>query len=180
MASALYMAPDEGVGLVLLYNGQSVVYELLHKGEAIGEAAMARLLGEPSGGTLQALYPAFTAAVLLMIALQLRSLVRAVRRARRGEPAVRPAFGSRTVGLAVAAWGWVLAPALILSGTPDMLGAPWPILIQIDLGQALATYSILQAVIGVVSMTPVGVRLAKRIHGGASGIGAASWRRLAR
>ena len=60
MASAMYLAPDRGVGLVVLYNGQSLLYEVLHKGEAIAEAAMARLVGEPPGGTLAMLYPAFT------------------------------------------------------------------------------------------------------------------------
>ena len=64
MASAMYLAPERGVGIVVLYNGQSLVYELLHKGEAIAEAAMAKLLGEPAGGTLGALYPAFTVAVV--------------------------------------------------------------------------------------------------------------------
>ena len=159
MASAMYLAPDHGIGLVVLYNGQSLVYELLHKAEAIAEAAMAKLVGEPAGGTLGALYPVFTVAVVLMVGLQLRSLVRAVRRVRRGERMVRPVLGRRSIGVAAAAWGWLILPALVLLATPDTLGAPWSVLVHIDLGQALAAYAVLQLLVGGVSVAPTVARL---------------------
>jgi CubicO group peptidase (beta-lactamase class C family) len=177
MASAMYLAPDQKVGLVVLYNGQSLVYELLHKGEAIAEAAMAKLIGESAGGTLNALYPAFTVAVVLMVALQLRALIRAARRARRGEPTVRPLFGKRMLGLAAATWSWMLVPAFVLWSTPDTLGAPWTVLVHIDLGQALAAYAVLQLLIGAVSLAPIVARHvsapAERSHraSGAQGVG---------
>ena len=141
MASAMYLAPERGVGLVLLLNGQSVLYELLHKPDAIGEAAFARMLGEPAGGTLSALYPAFTLAMALLVALQGRALVRAVRAGRRGQPSVRTALGSRWLGIGLAVWGSLVVPVLILWTVPATLGAPWSILVQIDVGQALAAYA---------------------------------------
>ena len=160
MASAMYLAPDENLGIVVLFNGQSVVYELLHKGEAIVEAAMAQLIGEPAGGTLGALYPAFTAAVVLMVALQLRGIVRSVRRVRRGEPAIRPVLGSRSIGVAAAALSMLIVPAYVLWTTPETLGAPWSVLVHIDLGQALAAYAVLQLVSGTVIVAPLALRLA--------------------
>ena len=160
MASAMYLAPDEDLGIVVLFNGQSVVYELLHKGEAIVEAAMAKLVGEPAGGTLGALYPAFTAAVALMVAMQLRGIVRAVRRVRHGEPVVRPVLGSRSIGVAAAALSLLVVPAYVLWTTPETLGAPWSVLVHIDLGQALAAYAILQLVAGAVIVVPRAIRLA--------------------
>lgn len=163
MGSAIYLAPDRNLGIVVLYNGQSLVYELLHKPEAIAEAAMARLLGEPAGGTLVALYPVFALAVLAMLALQLRSLWRAAGRARRGEPATRAVLGSRRLGLGLAVWGQLVVPALILISTPDTLGAPWGILVQIDLGQALFGYAVLQLLIGAVGIGPYVVRLLARL-----------------
>ncbi len=111
MGSAMYLAPEQGVGLVVLFNGQSLLYEMLHKPEAIAEGAMARLVGEPAGGTLMALYPVFTLAVLAMVALQLRSLVRAAGRARRGEPATRAVLGSRRLGIGLAVWGRFVVPS---------------------------------------------------------------------
>ncbi len=160
MASAMYLAPEENVGLVVLYNGQSLVYELLHKGESIAEAAMARLLGEAAGGTLGALYPAFTAAVVLMVALQGRAIVRAVGHARRGEPTVRPILGHRWIGVMTATWSLAIAPALVLWATPDTFGAPWSVLVHIDLGQALAAYALLQLVLGAIIVVPPLVRRA--------------------
>ena len=154
MASAMYLAPAQGVGIVVVYNGQSLVYELLHKGEAIAEAAMAKLIGEPAGGTLSMLYPAFIAGVVLMVVLQIRSLVRAVRRARRGEPAVRSILGRRSIGIAAAAWGWLVLPAYVLLATPEMFAAPWSVLVHIDLGQVLAVYAVLQLLIGGVVLAP--------------------------
>ncbi len=152
MGSAMYLAPERGLGIAVLYNGQSLVYELLHKGEAIAEAAMARLIGEPAGGTLGALYPAFTLAVVAMVVLQLRALVRATRRSRAGEPTIRPVFGRRSIGVAAATWSWLVVPGLVLWGTPETFGAPWSVLVHIDLGQALAAYAVLQLLIGAVSV----------------------------
>ena len=163
LGSAIYLSPEHGLGIVVLFNGQSLLYEMLHKPEAIAEGAMARLVGEPPGGTLMALYPVFTLAVLAMVVLQLRSLVRAVGRARRGEPATRAVLGRRWLGIGLAVWGRLVVPALILVGTPDTFGAPWDILVQIDLGQALFAYAVLQLLIGAVGVGPHLVRLAARL-----------------
>lgn len=163
MGSAIYLAPEQGVGVVVLFNGQSLLYEMLHKPEAIAEGAMARLVGEPAGGTLMALYPVFTLGVLAMVALQLRSLWRAAAHARRGEPATRPVLGSRRLGIGLAGWGRFVVPALILTSASDTFGAPWDILVQIDVGQALFAYAVLQLLIGAVGIGPQVVRLVGRL-----------------
>ena len=162
LASAMYLAPEKGMGIVVLFNGQSVVYELLHKPEAIAEGAFARLLGEPASGTLVGLYPVFALAVAAMIVLQLRSLRRVVGRARRGEPMVTPFLRSRRLGVAMGLWGRLIVPGLVLWTTPGTLAAPWTTLIQIDLGQAMAAYALLQLAIGVVAVGPWMARLAGR------------------
>ena len=164
MGSAIYLAPEQGLGIVVLFNGQSLLYEMLHKPEAIAEGAMARLVGEPAGGTLMALYPVFTLAVLAMVVLQLRSLVRAAGRARRGEPATRAFLGSRRLGIGLAVWGRLVVPALVLTGMPDMFGAPWDILVQIDLGQALFAYAVLQLLIGAVGVGLHVMRIVARLR----------------
>jgi hypothetical protein len=159
MSSAMYFAPDQRTGLVVLFNGQSVIYELLHKPEAIVEAAFARMIGEPPGGTLVGLYPIVTVAALLLLAFLLRSFARVVRTAARGESVVRPVRGSRRLGAAITVWGGLVLPTLILWTTPAMLAAPWEILVQIDLGQVLAAYATLELLtFGVVVAAVVGRR----------------------
>ena len=144
MASVVYLAPERQMGLVVLLNAQSVVYELLHKPEAIAEAAFAHMLGEPVGGTLVGLLPSLHCVDLILLAFQLLFLVRVVRSGTRGEPVVRPFFGRRRLGVLGAALGRLVLPALVLWTTPDGLGGPWGILVQIDLGQVLAAYASLQ------------------------------------
>jgi CubicO group peptidase (beta-lactamase class C family) len=144
MASAVYLAPDQRMGIVVLFNGQSVLYELLHKPEAIAEAAFARMLGQPAGGTLVGLYPVFAVATIVLLALQVRSLARVVRGAVRREATVRSVLGSHRLGLMWAIWGRLVVPALILSTIPTTLAAPWDILVHIDVGQVLAAYAVLQ------------------------------------
>jgi CubicO group peptidase (beta-lactamase class C family) len=161
MASAMYLAPERGVGLVLLFNGQSVLYELLHKPEAIGEAAFARMLGEAPGGTLSALYPAFNLALALLVALQVRALVRAAQAGRRGRPGFRTPLGRRWLRIALAVWGSAVVPVLILWTVPATLGAPWSILVHIDVGQALAIYAGLRVAIGLATAGPTIIRLLK-------------------
>jgi CubicO group peptidase (beta-lactamase class C family) len=147
MASVVYLAPERRMGIVVLFNGQSVLYELLHKPEAIAEAAFARMLGEPSGGTLVGLYPVFGIATVTLLVLQMRTLARAVRRAGRREPAIEPVRGSRGLGVILTVWGRLVVPIVILLTTPSTLGAPWDILVHIDLGQVLAAYAMLQLLI---------------------------------
>ena len=161
MASAMYVAPDQRTGLVVLFNGQSVIYELLHKPEAIAEAAFARMIGKSPGGTLVGLYPIFTVAMVLLLAFLLRSLARVVRAAARGESVVRPVRGHRRLGAAMTIWGGLVLPLLVLWTTPAMLAAPWEILVQIDLGQVLAAYATLQLLTFGVVVAAVVARRAR-------------------
>jgi len=147
MASVAYLAPEHRMGIVVLFNGQSVLYELLHKPEAIAEAAFARMLGEPPGGTLVGLYPVFAIATVMLLAFQLRLLARVVRRAARREAVIEPVRGSRLLAAILTVWARLVVPIVILLTMPATLGAPWDILVHIDLGQVLAGYAVLQLVI---------------------------------
>ena len=168
MASAIYFAPEQRTGLVLLFNGQSVVYELLHKPEAIAEAAFARMIGESPGGTLVGLYPVFTVATVLLLGFLLRSLTRVMRAAARGEPVVGPVRGRRWLGAALTIWGRLMLPLLVLWTAPATLAAPWEVLVQIDLGQVLAAYATLQLLTFSVVAATVVARQARRLGGPAS------------
>ena len=152
-------------GLVVLFNGQSVVYELLHKPEAIAEAAFARMIGESPGGTLVWLYPIFTMATVLLLGFLLRSLTRVMRAAARGEPVVRPVRGRRWLGAALTIWGRLILPVLVLWTAPATLAAPWEVLVQIDLGQVLAAYATLQLLTFSVVVATVVARQARRLGG---------------
>jgi CubicO group peptidase (beta-lactamase class C family) len=158
MASVVYLAPEHRMGIVVLFNGQSVVYELLHKPEAIVEAAFARMLGEPAGGTLVGLYPVFAIATVTLLGLQLRSLARVVRRAARREAVIEPVRGSRPLAAILTVWGRLAVPIVILLTTPATLGAPWDILVHIDLGQILAGYALLQLLIATAMGAAVVMR----------------------
>ncbi len=84
MAAIQVLVPGRRLGVAVLFDAQAVPYELLHKPDAIGLGVVSLLTGHAPGGTLAVFYPAFDAAVLVALALLLRSLVRAVRAARRG------------------------------------------------------------------------------------------------
>jgi hypothetical protein len=76
--------PGRGLAIVLLTNGQSVLYELFRKTTTIGYAAAAKLAGLPATGTLEAFYLVFDIAALALIAVMVRGLGRAVIAAYRG------------------------------------------------------------------------------------------------
>lgn len=168
LASAVYLSPEQRMGIVVLFNGQSVVYELMHKPEAIAEAAFARMLVESPSGTLVGLYPIFTVASVVLLALLLRSFVRVLRAAARGESVLRPVRGHRRLGVVMTVWGGLVLPLLVLWTTPATLAAPWEILIQIDVGQVLAAYATLRLVTFGVIVATVCARRAGGLGGPAA------------
>ena len=104
MAALQVMVPGRRLGVAVLFDAQSVPYELLHKPDAIGLGVVSLLTGHVPGGTLALFYPAFDLAVLALVGLLLRDLGRAIRRARRrigvgGDTAIAPAAMPATFGL---------------------------------------------------------------------------------
>jgi CubicO group peptidase (beta-lactamase class C family) len=145
--------PGRGLAIVLLTNGQSVLYELFQKTTTIGHAAAARLAGLPATGTLEAFYPVFDIAVLALFAVMVRSLARAVDAARRGHAESRPAGRVRAIAMGILRLylDW-LVPLFILWRAPTFLAAPWWILVQIDLGLVLLVFALIRLATGVVRL----------------------------
>lgn len=150
MASVALFAPDLHEGIVLLLNGQSVLYELAHKPDLIGAAAFSMLVGRQPGGTLVLLYPALIVLVALLLGYTLFRLVRTVRRARRSEDMVPTFLGRRSLGILVALYLDLVLPIQILYWVPVFLGAPWTVLLRIDIGQVAFAFATLRLLTGVV------------------------------
>jgi CubicO group peptidase (beta-lactamase class C family) len=149
MAAFAAIAPERGLGIAILLNGQSPFYELLHKPEAIGLGVLALSLGQEPGGTLEAFYPILDVTLVVLLVLQLRGLARLARRQPtpplgwRAHPLTR--LGS--VGLRV--YLDVVVPLAILVLVPGWLG-PWPAVLRVDLGVVLAAVVALRLTDGAI------------------------------
>src|SRR6185312_14909889 len=80
MASMAVLVPSSDLGVVILMNGTSTLYETLHKPDTIGLAATALLLGQDPPGTIELLYPAFTGLAAIVVLVIGFGIVRLVRR----------------------------------------------------------------------------------------------------
>jgi CubicO group peptidase (beta-lactamase class C family) len=150
MASFQAVVPARGLGVVVLFNAQSVLYEALHKPDSIGLAAVAKLMGREAPGTLALFYPAFDLIVVLIVGLLIRNLLRFVRTpiAPRSRP--WPQTWRGRVMLPVRLYLDVVVPVAILVEAPAVLGAGWAVLVRIDLGLVLAVIAALRLLDGVV------------------------------
>jgi hypothetical protein len=154
-SSVQVVMPSRGLALVLLTNGQSVLYELFQKTTTIGLAGAARLAGLAPIGTLEAFYPAFDIAVLLLFAVMARGLVRTARSVRRGDPEAAPQSRTRTRRTAlriVRLYLDLFVPLAILWGTPAFLAAPWWVLVRTDLGLVLFAFALLRLTAGAIRL----------------------------
>ncbi len=138
MAAIQVLIPGRNLGVAILFNAQSPLYELLHKPDAIGLGAAALLMGREPMGTLQAFYPAFDLLIVALFALLVVGLVKVVRRPMDGslDWAGRSRAGrARLVGSRLfLGYLDVMVPVILLLKVPDVLGAPWPVLVRVDLG----------------------------------------------
>jgi hypothetical protein len=142
-----------GLALILLTNGQSVLYELFQKTTTIGLAGAARLAGVAPIGTLEAFYPAFDIAVLMLFAVMARGLVRTARSVRRGDPPVAPQSRARRAAVRIVRlYLDLFVPLAILWGTPAFLAAPWWVLIRTDLGLVLFAFALLRLTAGAIRL----------------------------
>ena len=138
MAAIQILVPGRNLGVAILFNTQSTLYELLHKPDQIGLAAVAMLIGREPNGTLQAFYPAFDLLVLALFAMLVGGLVRLIRRPM--EPSLgwvtrSPLGRARFVGSrAFLTYLDIIVPLVLLLKVPDVLGASWPVLLRVDLG----------------------------------------------
>lgn len=180
MAAMQILVPGRHLGVAVLFNAQSTMYELLHKPDAIGLGVVSLLTGREPAGTLQSFYPAFDVVVLGLCLLLVRGLVRLVRsgsaspiawsaRSRLG----RVRFvGGQTFRLYLD----VFVPLVLLLKTPDALGASWPALVRVDLGLVVLVLVGLRLADGVIRLGRYG--LGRRRRPGSSVAGALSARGL--
>lgn len=171
MAAFEAVIPARRLGVVVLLNAQSVLYELLHKPDAIGMAAVAQLIGREPPGTLAWFYPAFDVLVLIVVVLLARSLFKLVRApvvARRA--LVAPGLRGLTM-LVARVYLDVVVPLAILVQAPIVFGAGWGVLWRIDIGMVVAAIAVMRAADGIIRAirTVQGRRLARRAMTPAAG-----------
>jgi CubicO group peptidase (beta-lactamase class C family) len=167
MASFQAVVPSRGLGVVVLFNAQSALYELLHKPDSIGMAALAQLMGRQSPGTLALFYPAFDLLVLVVVALTVRGLSRLIRAPIVPRPALVAATWRDRAMLAARVYFDIVVPLAILFEAPQVFGAGWDVLFRIDVGMVLAVVAGMRAADGIV-------RGARTIEGRRMARGAAS------
>lgn len=156
MASMAVLVPSKRLGVVILMNGTSTLYETLHKPNTIGFAATALLLGQDPPGTLRLFYPGFIALSLGAVALSMRGLWR-LTRSRRAVQRVAPAVGraarpGRVIRLAYRLYVDVVVPAAILLFVPAYFGTDWSVMARIDLGQVLLAIAGLRVLDGLLRL----------------------------
>lgn len=157
MAAIQVLVPGRHLGVAILLNAQSTLYELLHKPDFIGLGVTSLLIGREPAGTLQAFYPAFDGIVLMLFAVLLLGLVRQVR-ARPTDPSVTWTERSKTArARLVGGHAWrlyldVLVPLVILLRAPDFFGAPWLVLVRVDIGLVLFVFVLLRLADGAIRL----------------------------
>ena len=145
------LVPARHLGIVILMNGTSTLYETLHKPDTIGLAATALLLGQDPPGTLQMLYPGFIALSVGILAIIAFGIARFVR-----TPAAAPGRGPvrsrprRLAGLAYRGYVDVFVPLAILLFVPGYFATDWSVMARIDIGQVLLALAALRVLDGIV------------------------------
>lgn len=179
--SMVLMLPDSGWGVVLLANAESLLYTMLGRLDVIADGIASLLVNTPKPGTLAGLYPAFDVAVVLIVLLQLRSLVRIWRRGS-GLPVGKGRIRTVVFELVIPVWRELVAPIAIFVGLPAALGAPWANLAKTDVGGFVLALAVLLLLTGMVRAYRLRALVANRIstrfngrvsagRGGGSGVG---------
>jgi len=158
MHSVVLMDERHHWGVALLYNGTAPLYELVQNLDAIGWGVLAKLDGKSPPGTGEGLYIGFDAAVALITALQIRTLVSLVRGG--GGKISRWRVGARVVARFVPDWVKTVfrayyrfvVPVLLLWRVPSFLNASWSALVKTDIGLWLLVFVFLQLFTGCVWM----------------------------
>jgi CubicO group peptidase (beta-lactamase class C family) len=165
MASFQAIVPSKGLGVVVLFNAQSVLYEELHKPDSIGLAAVAHLMGFEGPGTQAFFYPAFDGFALLILGLLIRNLIRTARApiVPRSRPWPVTWRGRAVVAGRIYLDG--LVPLALVTETPVVLGAGWAVLLRIDLGLVVAALATLRLLDGAlrVARTVAALRMRREV-----------------
>ena len=163
MASMAVLVPSSDLGVVILMNGTSTLYETLHKPDTIGLAATALLLGQDPPGTIELLYPAFTGLAAIVIALIGFGIGRLVRRpiavaSSAGTPATsaEPRW-RRAARYAYRGYVDVVVPIAIVLLVPAYFATDWSVMARIDIGQVLLAIAALRVLDGVVRVGRLGI-----------------------
>lgn len=145
MASYMALVPGRRLAVAVLFNGQSALYETLHKPDSIGLAMTERLMGVEPIGTEAFLYPAFDLVAILVLAGMARGTLLAAR-----PSLARPWTPRRWLLLVVRAYADVVVPMVILTRFPSLFGAGWDVMIRVDIDQVVAAIAVLRIADGVV------------------------------
>jgi hypothetical protein len=152
------LVPSKRLGVVILMNGTSTLYETLHKPDSIGLAATALLLGQEPPGTLKMFYPAFIALSLGAVAIIVRGLLRLVRSQRVGSGSASAPSRRRTtrpwraLRLAYRVYLDVVVPLAILLFVPGYFATDWSVMARLDLGQVLLVIAGLRVLDGLLRL----------------------------
>jgi CubicO group peptidase (beta-lactamase class C family) len=135
----IVLVPSRHVGVVVLDNAESFVYFLIPKFDLVALNAAAIASDATPQGTIRGLYLVVDLLLALMLFVYGRVLFRVVR--------LRvPGFaGQSRPRKAFTLWRELVAPVLLIIELPRLLGFPWPVLIQSDLGLSLAVVATLGA-----------------------------------
>ncbi|HEV8280983.1 MAG TPA: serine hydrolase domain-containing protein [Candidatus Limnocylindrales bacterium] len=157
MASMAVLVPSKRLGVVILMNGTSTLYETLHKPDSIALAATALLLGQEPPGTLKMFYPAFIALSLGAVAIIGRGLLRLVRSQRAGSGSGsstrrRTTRPWRALRLTYRVYLDVVVPLAILLFVPGYFATDWSVMARLDLGQVLLVIAGLRVLDGLLRL----------------------------
>jgi CubicO group peptidase (beta-lactamase class C family) len=135
----IVLVPDRHVGVVVLENAESFLYFLIPKFDLLALNAAAIASDAKPQGTVRGLYIVIDLLLALMLFAYGRALVRVIRRRSAGF------VGQSRPRRAFTVWRELLAPVLLVIELPRLIGFPWPVLIQSDLGLSLALVATLGA-----------------------------------
>ncbi len=152
MAAFQGFDPASRDGIVVLANAQAIPYELLGKIDAIGFGALDLMLGREPDGTLEKFYVVVDVSLIVALVVMLRGQLRLADRLRRRQrPTARGRF-RRLAGITLHGYLDLLMPIVLLVRAPDVLAAPWPVLVRTDIGLVLAIFIALRLTGGALRL----------------------------
>ncbi len=163
MASMAVLVPSSDLGVAILMNGTSTLYETLHKPDTIGLAATAILLGQDPPGTIELLYPAFTAVAAIVILVIGYGIIRLIRRrivvdpSGGGPPPSSEPRWRRATRYAYRGYVDGIVPVAIILFVPAYFATDWSVMARIDVGQVLLAIAVLRFLDGVIRVGRIGL-----------------------
>ena len=163
MASMAVLVPSSDLGVAILMTGTSTLNETLHTPDTIGLAATALLLGQDPPGTIELLYPAFSALAAIVVLVIGFGIIRLVRTpivvAPSGGGPVPSSESHRRRAARYAYRGYVdvVVPVAIILFVPAYFATDWSVMARIDVGQVLLLIAVLRLLDGAIRVGRIGL-----------------------